>query len=83
VVAAEANLNYEERPTITYILIEGREFSERMLSAIPSETMFTAAQQGVVGGYSYATWNQSHWGCGKHVFRSHSSPRDYRPSRAK
>jgi hypothetical protein len=49
VVAAEANLNYEGRPTITYILIEGREFSERMLSAIPSETMFTAAQQGWSG----------------------------------
>ncbi|MGB5422369.1 MAG: hypothetical protein WBN03_09425 [Desulfobacterales bacterium] len=45
-VAAEANVNYEERPTITYIPIEGREFSERMLSAIPSTTMFAAAQQG-------------------------------------
>ena len=45
-VAAEANVNYEERPTITYIPIEGREFSERMLSAIPSATMFAAAQQG-------------------------------------
>ena len=39
-------MNYEERPTITYIPIEGREFSERMLSAIPSTTMFAAAQQG-------------------------------------
>ena len=45
-VAAGANVNYEERPTITYLPIEGREFSERMLSAIPSETMFAAAQQG-------------------------------------
>jgi len=44
--SAEANLRYEERPTITYIPIEGREFSERMLTAIPSETMFAAAQQG-------------------------------------
>lgn len=44
--SAEANLRYEERPTITYIPIEGREFSERMLSAIPSETIFAAAQQG-------------------------------------
>jgi hypothetical protein len=45
-VSAGANLGYEERPTITYIPIEGREFSVRMLSAIPSETMFAAAQQG-------------------------------------
>lgn len=44
--SAETNLGYEERPTITYIPIEGREFSERMLSAIPSETIFAAAQQG-------------------------------------
>jgi len=44
--SAGANLGYEERPTITYIPIEGREFSERMLSAIPSQTMFAAAQQG-------------------------------------
>ncbi len=41
-----ANLGYEERPTITYIPIEGREFSERMLSAIPSQTIFAASQQG-------------------------------------
>jgi hypothetical protein len=45
-VAAEANVNYQERPTITFIPMEGREFSERMLSAIPSETMFAAAKQG-------------------------------------
>jgi len=44
--SAGANLGYEERPTITYIPIEGREFSERMLSAIPSQTMFAASQQG-------------------------------------
>ena len=44
--SAGANLGYEERPTITYIPIEGREFSERMLSAIPSQTIFAAAQQG-------------------------------------
>jgi hypothetical protein len=45
-VMPNANLGYEERPTITYIPIEGREFSERMLSAIPSQTIFAAAQQG-------------------------------------
>jgi hypothetical protein len=44
--SAGANLGYEERPTITYIPIEGREFSERMLSAIPSETIFATAQEG-------------------------------------
>jgi hypothetical protein len=45
-VMPNANLGYEERPTITYIPIEGREFSERMLSAIRPETIFAAAQQG-------------------------------------
>jgi len=45
-VSAGANLGYEERPTITYIPIEGQEFSQRMLSSIPSETIFAAAQQG-------------------------------------
>ncbi len=44
--SANANLRYGERPTITYIPIEGREFSEHMLSAIPPETIFAAAQQG-------------------------------------
>lgn len=44
--SADANLQYEERPTITYIPIEGREFSEHMLSAIPSKSIFAAAQQG-------------------------------------
>ena|GEM_PF-627361 len=44
--AGGANLGYEERPTITYIPIEGREFAERMLSAIPAEVIFGAAQEG-------------------------------------
>ncbi|MGB5708800.1 MAG: hypothetical protein WBM41_18475 [Arenicellales bacterium] len=38
--SVDANLKYGERPTITYIPIEGREFSERMLSAIPSDAFF-------------------------------------------
>ena len=46
IATGEANLGYEERPTITYIPIEGREFSERMLTAIPSETIFAGALQG-------------------------------------
>ena len=46
IASAEANLGYEERPTITYIPVEGHEFSERMLSAIPSQTIFAAAHQG-------------------------------------
>lgn len=43
---ADANVRYEERPTITYVPIEGREFSEQMLTPIPSESIFAAAQQG-------------------------------------
>jgi len=41
-----ANLGYEERPTITYIPIEGRDFAQRMLVPIPVETIFATAQQG-------------------------------------
>ncbi|MGD8980830.1 MAG: hypothetical protein PVF42_04500 [Desulfobacterales bacterium] len=41
-----ANLNYEERPTITYLPVEGREFSAHLLSAIPAELIFAAAQEG-------------------------------------
>lgn len=40
------NLNYEERPTITYLPVEGREFSAHLLSAIPAELIFAAAQEG-------------------------------------
>lgn len=46
IATADANLSYEERPTITYIPIEGREFAEQMLSAIPAEVIFAAAQEG-------------------------------------
>jgi hypothetical protein len=42
----DANLRYEERSTITYIPIEGQEFSLHMLKPIPSETIFAAAKQG-------------------------------------
>jgi hypothetical protein len=41
-----ANIGYEERPTITYMPIEGRDFAVRMLSSIPAETVFAAAKQG-------------------------------------
>lgn len=43
---AGANLNYEERPTITYIPVEGREFSAQLLTKIPAEHFFGAAQEG-------------------------------------
>ena len=45
-VSAGANLGYEERPTITYIPIEGRDFTDRMQTSMPSDTIFAAAQQG-------------------------------------
>ena len=44
--AGGANLRYEERPTITYLPVEGREFSAHLLSAIPAELFFAAAQEG-------------------------------------
>ncbi|MBE9582033.1 MAG: hypothetical protein IMF18_10485 [Proteobacteria bacterium] len=46
IATADANLSYEERPTITYIPIEGREFAQQMLSTIPAEVIFAAAQEG-------------------------------------
>ena len=42
----EANLRFSERPTITYLPIEGQEFSAHLLSDIPSELFFAAAQAG-------------------------------------
>jgi hypothetical protein len=41
-----ANLRFSERPTITYLPIEGQEFSAHLLSDIPSELFFATAQAG-------------------------------------
>lgn len=46
IASMNANIGYEERPTITYMPIEGRNFAVRMLSSIPAETVFAAAKQG-------------------------------------
>ena len=42
----EANLRFSERPTITYLPVEGQEFSSHLLSDIPYEFIFAAAQAG-------------------------------------
>ena len=42
----QANLRFSERPTITYLPVEGQEFSAHLLSDIPSELFFAAAQAG-------------------------------------
>jgi len=42
----EANLRFSERPTITYLPVEGQDFSAHLLSDIPSEIIFAAAQAG-------------------------------------
>jgi hypothetical protein len=42
----EANLRFSERPTITYLPVEGQEFAAHLLSDIPSEIIFAAAQAG-------------------------------------
>jgi hypothetical protein len=42
----EANLRFSERPTITYLPVEGQEFSAHLLSDIPYEFIFAAAQAG-------------------------------------
>jgi len=42
----ETNLRFSERPTITYLPVEGQEFSAHLLSDIPAEIIFAAAQAG-------------------------------------
>jgi hypothetical protein len=42
----EANLRFSERPTSTYLPIEGQEFSAHLLSDVPVELFFAAAQAG-------------------------------------
>ncbi len=42
----DANLRFSERPTITYLPVEGQEFSAHLLSDIPSDLIFAAAQAG-------------------------------------
>ena len=46
VITGDANLRFSERPTITYLPVEGQEFSAHLLSDIPSEMIFAAAQAG-------------------------------------
>ena len=41
-----ANLRFSERPTITYLPVEGQEFAAHLLSDIPAEIIFAAAQAG-------------------------------------
>jgi hypothetical protein len=42
----DANLGFSERPTITYLPVEGQEFSAHLLSDVPSDLIFAAAQAG-------------------------------------
>ena len=45
-ITGGANLGYAERPTVTYLPISGQEFAQRMLSPVPIELFFSAAQAG-------------------------------------
>ncbi len=45
-LSGETNLRFSERPTITYLPVEGQEFSAHLLAEIPSELIFAAAQSG-------------------------------------
>jgi hypothetical protein len=45
-ITGDTNLRFSERPTITYLPVEGQEFSAHLLSDIPSELIFAAAQAG-------------------------------------
>jgi hypothetical protein len=46
IFSGDTNLRFSERPTITYLPVEGQEFSAHLLSDIPSEIIFAAAQAG-------------------------------------
>ena len=46
VITGDANVRFSERPTITYLPVEGQEFSAHLLSDIPVDLFFAAAQAG-------------------------------------
>ena len=46
IFTGDANLRFSERPTITYLPVEGQDFSAHLLSDIPYEILFAAAQAG-------------------------------------
>jgi hypothetical protein len=46
VITGDANLRFSERPTITYLPVEGQEFSAHLLSDIPVDLFFASAQAG-------------------------------------
>ncbi len=46
IFTGDTNLRFSERPTITYLPIEGQEFSAHLLSDIPYEILFATAQAG-------------------------------------
>ena len=46
VITGDANLRVSEPPTITHLPVEGQEFSAHLLSDIPAELIFAAAQAG-------------------------------------
>lgn len=45
-LSGTANLNYTERPTITYTPLSGEEFSRRMLKTIPVDVLFALGESG-------------------------------------
>jgi hypothetical protein len=45
-ITGNTNLRFSERPTITYLPVEGQEFSAHLLSDVPAEIFFAAAQAG-------------------------------------
>ena len=45
-LSGDTNLRFSELPTITYLPVEGQEFSAHLLAEIPSELIFAAAQSG-------------------------------------
>ena len=46
IFTGDTNLRFSERPTITYLPVEGQEFSAHLLSNVPVDLFFAAAQAG-------------------------------------
>jgi hypothetical protein len=46
ILSADAGVSYAERPTITYVPIQGKDFSERLLSPISPATIVLLSQSG-------------------------------------
>ncbi len=46
IISGGLSLGYTERPTVTYLPVSGREFSQQLMASIPTELIFAVGQAG-------------------------------------